>query len=196
LLPLIDAVCQSAQRVANVLGSHRLRLLRHASLPPAVRRQCDGRDADRVSPHCGTSTDEYRCLATSIPAHAGGPPGAAIVPSRVRPSEETTMSRVRVLVGTRKGAFVMTADGRRDRWTIDGPLFGGWEVLHVKGSPADPDRIYASQHTGWFGQVVQRSDDGGRTWAPVGNRFVYEGEIGNHRWYDGTPRPWQFRRVW
>lgn len=106
------------------------------------------------------------------------------------------MSRVRVLVGTRKGAFVMTADGRRDRWTIDGPLFGGWEVLHVKGSPADPDRIYASQHTGWFGQVVQRSDDGGRTWAPVGNRFVYEGEIGNHRWYDGTPRPWQFRRVW
>ncbi len=106
------------------------------------------------------------------------------------------MSGVRVLVGTRKGAFVMTADGTRDRWNITGPHFGGWEIFHVKASPVDPNRLYASQHTSWFGQIIQRSDDGGQTWAPVGNRFVYEGTPGTHLWYDGTPHPWEFKRIW
>jgi hypothetical protein len=106
------------------------------------------------------------------------------------------MSRVRVLVGTRKGAFVLESDGKRKEWKVDGPHFGGWEIYHVKASPADPNRIYASQTSSWFGQIVQRSDDGGRTWAPVGNRFVYEGTPGTHQWYDGTPHPWEFARVW
>ncbi len=106
------------------------------------------------------------------------------------------MSRIRLLVGTRKGAFVLTADGRRDRWEISGPHFGGWEIYHVKGSPANPDRLYASQSSGWFGQVLQRSNDGGKTWEPVGNKFEYEGVAGTHQWYDGTPHPWEFKRVW
>jgi photosystem II stability/assembly factor-like uncharacterized protein len=106
------------------------------------------------------------------------------------------MSAVRVLVGTRKGAFVLTADGKRDRWDVSGPHFAGWEMYHVKGSPADPDRIYASQSSGWFGQLIQRSDDGGATWSPVGNKFDYDGDAGTHQWYDGTPRPWEFKRVW
>jgi photosystem II stability/assembly factor-like uncharacterized protein len=106
------------------------------------------------------------------------------------------MSAVRLLVGTRKGAFVMSADGKRERWQIDGPYFGGWEIYHVKGSPAQPDRVYASQTSGWFGQVLQRSDDGGKTWQPVGNKFDYDGAPGTHRWYDGTPHPWKFARVW
>ena len=70
------------------------------------------------------------------------------------------MAVVRVLVGTRKGAFIITSDGVRRDWKIDGPYFGGWEVLHIQGSPADPDRLYASQWTDWHGQVVQRSDAG------------------------------------
>ena len=106
------------------------------------------------------------------------------------------MSRVRVAVGTRKGAFILTSDGSRKDWDVDGPHFGGWEIYHVKGSPADPDRLYASQTSGWFGQIIQRSDDGGRTWNPVGNDFHYEGETGTHQWYDGTPHPWEFARVW
>jgi BNR/Asp-box repeat len=106
------------------------------------------------------------------------------------------MSRVRVLVGTRKGAFVLTADARRDRWEVSGPFFAGWEIYHLKGSPADPDRLYASQSSGWFGQQIQRSSDGGQTWEPVGNKFVYEGVPGTHQWYDGTPHPWDFARVW
>jgi hypothetical protein len=106
------------------------------------------------------------------------------------------MSQVRVLVGTRKGAFILTSDGGRRDWQIDGPHFGGWEVMHVSGSPADPDRLYASVWTDWHGQVVQRSNDGGRTWEAVGNNFAYEGETGTHKWYDGTPHPWDFKRVW
>jgi hypothetical protein len=106
------------------------------------------------------------------------------------------MSQVRVLVGTRKGAFILTSDGGRLDWQISGPHFGGWEIYHVAASPADPDRLYASQSGGWFGQVVQRSDDGGRTWNPVGNEFRYDGEAGTHQWYDGTSRPWEFTRVW
>jgi photosystem II stability/assembly factor-like uncharacterized protein len=101
-----------------------------------------------------------------------------------------------VLVGTRKGAFILTADGRRNHWNVSGPLFSGWEVYHVKGAPAVPDRLYASVSTGWFGQVIQRSDDGGATWTPVGNEFTYEGVPGTHQWYDGTPHPWEFARVW
>ncbi len=106
------------------------------------------------------------------------------------------MSGVRVLVGTRKGAFVLTSDGKRKQWDIGGPHFAGWEIYHLKGSPADPNRLYASQSSGWFGQVIQRSNDGGKTWEPVGNKFVYEGVPGTHQWYDGTPHPWEFKRVW
>jgi photosystem II stability/assembly factor-like uncharacterized protein len=106
------------------------------------------------------------------------------------------MSGVRILAGTRKGAFILTADGKRDRWDISGPHFAGWEIYHLKGSPADPDRLYASQTSGWFGQVIQRSDDGGATWEAVGNEFLYDGVPGTHQWYDGTPHPWEFKRVW
>jgi len=106
------------------------------------------------------------------------------------------MSRIRVLVGTRKGAFVLEADGKREDWRIEGPFFAGWEIYHAKGSPADPQRLYASQSSGWFGQQIQRSDDGGRTWNPMGNAFVYDGVPGTHQWYDGTPHPWEFARVW
>ena len=127
------------------------------------------------------------------------------------------MSGVRVLVGTKKGAFILTSDGKRQKWDVSGPLFAGWEMYHLKGSPADANRLYASQSSGWFGQVVQRSDDGGKTWqAPGGgvttgpggmpagesNRFVYDVSadkgkpLTTHQWYDGTQHPWEFKRVW
>ena len=106
------------------------------------------------------------------------------------------MSGVRVLVGTKKGAFILTSDGKRQNWDVSGPHFAGWEMYHLKGSAADPNRIYASQSSGWFGQLIQRSNDGGKTWEPVGNKFVYDGVPGTHQWYDGTPHPWEFKRVW
>ena len=106
------------------------------------------------------------------------------------------MSGVRVLVGTHKGAFILTSDEKREKWEIDGPLFAGLDIFHVNGSPVNPNRLYASQTSDWFGQVIQRSDDGGKTWEPVGNKFAYEGNPGTHLWYDGTQHPWEFRRVW
>ena len=106
------------------------------------------------------------------------------------------MSKVRLLVGTKKGAFVLSSDGTRKEWSVSGPHFAGWEIYHLKGSPVDPNRIYASQSSGWSGQVMQRSDDGGATWQVVDNKFLYEGEAGTHQWYDGTPHPWEFKRVW
>lgn len=106
------------------------------------------------------------------------------------------MGSVRVLVGTRKGAFILTSDGKRERWDVSGPHFAGWEMFHLKGSPVDPNRLYASQTSSWFGQMIQRSDDGGATWESVGNAFPYEGLTETHQWYDGTQHPWEFKRVW
>jgi hypothetical protein len=129
------------------------------------------------------------------------------------------MSGVRVLVGTKKGAFILTSDGKRQKWDVQGPLFAGWELYHLKGSPKDANRIYASQTSGWFGQVIQRSDDGGKTWHQPGtppgeatgpggmpkgesNKFVYDTSaeggkpLTTHMWYDGTQHPWEFKRVW
>jgi photosystem II stability/assembly factor-like uncharacterized protein len=121
------------------------------------------------------------------------------------------MSGVRVLVGTRTGAFILTSHEKRKRWKISGPHFAGWEIYHVKGSPVDPNRLYASQSNGWFGQIIQRSSDGGQTWETPGggpeqgpdgmprgesNKFVYEGDPGTHQWFDGSQRPWEFKRVW
>ena len=106
------------------------------------------------------------------------------------------MSSVRVLVGTRKGAFILSADASRKSWKVDGPHFAGWEIYHLKASPADPNRVYASQSSSWFGQVMHRSNDGGKTWETVGNQFNYEGEVGPHKWYDNSPHPYEFKRVW
>ena len=127
------------------------------------------------------------------------------------------MATVRLLAGTKKGAFVLTADGKRKNWEINGPFFAGWEIYHMKGSPVDPNRIYASQTSGWFGQIIQRSNDGGKTWEVPGgeklpgpsdppgsmtNNFAYDASpetgkpLTTHQWYDGTQHPWEFKRVW
>ena len=130
------------------------------------------------------------------------------------------MSKVRVLVGTRKGAFILSSDGKREKWDVSGPHFAGWEIYHMKGSPADPNRLYVSQTSGWFGQIIQRSDDAGKTWHQPGtppgeptttpdgmpkgesNKFAYDtsAETGKplttHQFYDGTQHPWEFKRVW
>ena len=106
------------------------------------------------------------------------------------------MSKVRVFVGTKKGAFILKSDGLRKNWQINGPLFGGWEIYHIKGSPIEPNTIYASQANAWFGQVIHRSMDGGLTWNTVGNEFHYEGGPMTHQDFDGTQQPWKFTRIW
>ena len=130
------------------------------------------------------------------------------------------MPSVRILAGTRKGAFILTSDSTRTKWKIDGPHFGGWEIYHMTASPLNPNRLYVSQTSDWFGQIIQRSDDGGKTWHQPGssantpkvdenglpqgesNKFIYDTTastgktLTTHQWYDGTPHPWEFKRVW
>jgi hypothetical protein len=106
------------------------------------------------------------------------------------------MNKIRVSVGTRKGAFILTSDEKREHWDVSEPHFPGWEIFHMKGSPLNPDRMYASQSSDWFGQVIHRSNDGGKSWEPVGNEFSYVGDPGTHQFYDGTQHPWEFKRVW
>lgn len=106
------------------------------------------------------------------------------------------MNTVRVFVGTRKGAFILTSDSNRKAWQVEGPLFPGLEIFHMKASPVNPNRIYVSQASEWFGQVIHRSDDGGKTWHAVGNKFLYEGDPGTHQFFDGTQVPWKFKKVW
>jgi len=146
------------------------------------------------------------------------PSAAFVIKQETREKKEVGMSSVRVLVGTKKGAFILTSDGKRKQWQVSGPHFGGWEIYHMKGSPVNPDRLYASQTSGWFGQIMQRSDDGGKTWYQPGlkpgeqempafpatapNRFLYDQSketgkpLTTHQWYDGTQHPWEFKRVW
>ncbi len=121
---------------------------------------------------------------------------ANTVQTRKRSRGNRSECKVRLLVGTKKGAFILTSDGKRQKWHVSGPHFAGWEVYHLKGSPVAPDRLYASQTSGWFGQKIQRSDDGGKTWEAVGDKFVYDGVPGTHMWYDGTQHPWEFKRIW
>lgn len=127
------------------------------------------------------------------------------------------MPGVRVLVGTKKGAFVLSSDEKRKKWDVSGPFFSGWEIYHMKGSPVDPQRIYVSQTSSWFGQIIQRSSDGGRTWEQTGlqpgqatttpdgmpmgqsDKFAYDESVHpltTHQWYDGSQKPWVFKRVW
>lgn len=129
------------------------------------------------------------------------------------------MTAIRVLVGTRKGAFILTSDRKRKKWQVDGPLFASWEIYHINGSPADPDRLYASRSSSWFGQIIQRSDDSGKSWSQPGsdgktepaaggmpqgesNKFAYDTSsdtgkpLTTHQWYDGTQHPWEFARIW
>src|SRR5881397_607092 len=106
--------------------------------------------------------------------------------------------------------------GRQARaGNVSGPHFAGWEIYHMKGSPADPNRLYASQTSGWFGQVIQRSCDGGKTWETPGggmtntsdgmpagesNKFVCDSSpdtgklLTTRQVYDRTQQPWEFKR--
>src|SRR4051794_9166078 len=129
-------------------------------------------------------------------------------PREIISKRSLTMSAVRVLVGTKKGAFILTSDGARKKWEVTGPHFAGWEIYHLKGSPVDPNRIYVSQSSGWFGQIIQRSNDGGKNWeqprlkpgeattTPEGrpqtqrNNVLHDRDPRPPHWEDGHPQPW------
>src|SRR6476620_3742270 len=66
-----------------------------------------------------------------------------------------------ILVGTRKGLFVLKGDETRREWELEGPHLAGWDVFHAMKHDGS---MYAAANHGVYGATVQRSDDGGKTW--------------------------------
>src|SRR5205823_5085794 len=154
-----------------------------------VRRRSPGRGAAR-------GQARRRLLRGRLPDHGpvrGAGEDRARGPGRERPGDLRFPDREAGVHRSRWGRGPRPAADRGDR---ERTVYPGWETYHLKGSPAEPDRLYASQSSSWFGQVLQRSDDGGKTWETVGNEFQYDGTPGTHLWYDGSPHPWEFKRVW
>lgn len=80
--------------------------------------------------------------------------------------------RVLVMVGTRKGAFLLESDAARRDWTLAGPFCGTWPINHVIAEPGT-GTIFAAGGNAWFGPAVWRSDDRGRTWTHSGDGLAY-----------------------
>ncbi len=62
------------------------------------------------------------------------------------------MSKVRVLAGTRKGAFILESDGKREKWDVSGPHFAGWEMYHIKDRPPIPTGCTRRRRAGGSGK--------------------------------------------
>jgi photosystem II stability/assembly factor-like uncharacterized protein len=73
--------------------------------------------------------------------------------------------RPTLLVGTRKGVFILSADPDRSRWSLDGPMFLGHIAQHVALDPRDGRRMLLAARTGHLGPTVFHSDDVGATWT-------------------------------
>ena len=105
------------------------------------------------------------------------------------------MTGVRVLVGSRKGAFIPFSDGKREKPDVSGPFFGVGDLSRQGlAGGSESDLCVAIERL--VRQQMQHSSDGGQTREAVGNKFVFEGTPGTHKWCDGTPHPWEFNRVW
>jgi len=80
--------------------------------------------------------------------------------------------RVALLVGTRKGLFVLDGDGERDDWAVRGPLCEGWPIHDAIMDPAS-GAIMAAGGSNWYGPAVWRSDDLGETWTHSSEGLTY-----------------------
>lgn len=72
-------------------------------------------------------------------------------------------SKILVLVGTRKGAFILSSDENRKNWDMKGPLFKGWNVMHMTYDPRD-QRIHTAAVHDVYGPSTHYSDDFGESW--------------------------------
>lgn len=85
-------------------------------------------------------------------------------------------ARVVVLVGTRKGAFILESDAARRTWSLAGPFCEAWPINHVIAEPAS-GRIHAAGGNEWFGPAVWTSEDLGASWTHSSEGLAYgEGE--------------------
>ena len=83
------------------------------------------------------------------------------------------MSRTILLVGTRKGLFVLEGDESRRDWKARGPYCEGWPVYHAVYDP-EAGTIFAAAASEWHGSAVWRSSDLGETWEHSSEGIAYE----------------------
>jgi hypothetical protein len=76
-------------------------------------------------------------------------------------------TEVRILIGTRKGAFILDGDTNRKKWVVRGPYHPGRDVFQVKADPRTPGMIYAAVNSGWWGPMMFRSSDWGKKWTEI-----------------------------
>ncbi len=74
------------------------------------------------------------------------------------------MAKTFILVGTKKGAFILESDGARRDWKLRGPFCATWPIQHVIADPASAT-IYAAGGNAWFGGAIWKSTDLGETWT-------------------------------
>jgi photosystem II stability/assembly factor-like uncharacterized protein len=77
----------------------------------------------------------------------------------------TDLDGPKLLIGTRKGAWILASDTARTGWALAGPMFLGHIVQHLVLDPRDGGSLLAACRTGHLGPTVFRSTDLGRTWA-------------------------------
>jgi hypothetical protein len=84
--------------------------------------------------------------------------------------------KVKLLVGSKKGVFILESDERRRDWRLSGPFCETWPIHHVVGDPRD-GAIYGAGGNEWFGPAVWKSIDGGARWTHSSRGLAYpEGE--------------------
>ena len=83
-----------------------------------------------------------------------------------------------VLVGTRKGAFILRSDARRKQWSVEGPHFTGLNVHHFTLDPRDGATLFAATYTEWWGSDIQRSNNWGKKWLRTKGGVRYEKDSG------------------
>src|SRR5919206_3993004 len=83
------------------------------------------------------------------------------------------MARTLLLVGTRKGCFILESDADRRDWSVRGPYCEGWPVYHAVLDEGT-GTIYAAAASEWHGSAIWRSDDLGETWSHSSDGLAYE----------------------
>jgi BNR/Asp-box repeat len=83
--------------------------------------------------------------------------------------------RVLILLGTKKGAFILESDDGRRSWTLRGPFCETWPMNHVMADPAS-GTIYGAGGNEWFGPAVWQSPDLGDSWTHSSEGLAYPAE--------------------
>src|ERR1700739_2457186 len=89
------------------------------------------------------------------------------------------MPKTLLVVGTRKGAFLLESDADRRDWTVRGPYCEGWPVYHAVRD-SGTGAIYAAAASEWHGSAVWRSNDLGETWALSSEGLAYDADGGRN----------------